>query len=102
MKDEEMVEIEEVIKEIGYKKYRVNTEIHLFKGYENRFKQPIKAIITIFNRKTIKHEDLSIIHTKLLELEYYSFVEAGFTEWLTPNQYMRKDCFIIFVVEKED
>ncbi len=95
----DLSKLEEIIEEIGYKKYRINTEEELLKKLQKPFKQELKCVITVFNRKTINYENIEDIQ-QVTNSEVV--IQCGFVSWSSWTFYKKEDCFIICLLERED
>lgn len=87
--------------EIGFKKYRVNIEPHLLKQHNNNFSTEVIGIITIFNRRQLKHSECMDLQNFLDKKGMECYMQGGFVEWATASSYKRRDAFVITIIERQ-
>jgi hypothetical protein len=82
----------------NFKKHRIYDEEHLIKELGKPFERNLKAVIGIFGRKTINYEIIEDIEQITNSL---SMIGVGKAQYTSLTSYYSRDCFIIYLLEKE-
>lgn len=96
-----MESLEKLIKEeLGWKKFSlIDDNQKILNHGRKHFGDRLKGVVLLYNRKTLKYQDVDLIENKT---NYICFIEVGEGIWNTLTYYASKKCFIIWLLKKEE